>query len=125
MILVEVSHGELLDKLSILQIKKTNLKHPERKLNVEKEFELLFEKASELLSIPGIALFYSELIDVNREIWIQMEYIFENRDSSLSQPYQNAVEQSISLNIKRSEIKKAINEMTESKLVEEKSYFNK
>jgi hypothetical protein len=124
-IFVAISTGELLDKLSILEIKNIELDDPEQKKNVSKEFEVLSRAAAPFLAKTDIANLYSYLREVNRSIWTQMSFIFENRGIPKSEIYLDAVEQSISLNIERSEIKRSINDLTLSELIEEKSYFKR
>ena len=123
MILVAISTGELLDKLSILHIKKLELNDLEQKKNVSREYEVLSREAAPFLDKTNIAKLYAQLCDVNWSIWTQMNFIFENRSFPKSEIYLEAVEQTISLNIERSEIKRTINVVTRSEIVEEKSYF--
>lgn len=125
MILVAISTGELLDKLSILHIKHVELNDLEQKKNVSKEFEVLSKVASPFLTDTDIANLYSQLLEVNQSIWTQMNFVFDNRGFPKSEIYLDAVEQTISLNIERSEIKKTINTLSQSELVEEKSYFKR
>jgi len=124
-ILVAISTGELIDKLSILHIKIVELNNLEQKENVLKEFEILSREAAPFLARADIANLYSQLLEVNRSIWTQMNFVFENRSLTKSEIYLDAVEQTISLNIERSMIKRTINDLTQSELVEEKSYFKR
>ena len=51
MITTPISVGELLDKLSILSIKKNRLTNPDKLFQVEKEFSLLYELSTQFLTV--------------------------------------------------------------------------
>lgn len=124
MVYVNVSNGELLDKFSILQVKMNEIANTNQQLNISGELEVLMASASDLLKNPNVDECYQELNITNKLIWVQMEYIFANRDNKDSLAYQNAIESSIDLNIRRSELKRKINSITQSEVTEEKSYFH-
>ena len=124
MVYVNVSNGELLDKFSILQVKINEIANTNQQLNISGELEVLMASASDLLKNPNVDECYQELNITNKLIWVQMEYIFANRDNKDSLAYRNAIESSIDLNIRRSELKREINSITQSEVIEEKSYFN-
>ena len=63
---IEVSNGELLDKLSILEIKLDRIENLEQKSNVKKERDLLREAAS---TIDWPEDIYNELRNVNWKLW--------------------------------------------------------
>jgi len=58
MIYVPVSVGELIDKLSILHVKKTKITNEEKLVLVNKEFELLYNLSSIYLDSPDIEALY-------------------------------------------------------------------
>ena len=68
---VEISNGELLDKISILEIKKLNMKNPENLANVEKEFLTLNPGVIDIFAKNGkeIKVLFLELAKVNRILW--------------------------------------------------------
>ncbi len=68
---VEISNGELLDKISILEIKKLNMTNAENIANVEKEFLLLNPGVIDLFTKNGkeIKVLFLELAKVNRILW--------------------------------------------------------
>jgi len=68
---VEISNGELLDKISILEIKKLNMVNPDNLANVEVEFLNLNPAFIDLLTKNGkeIRLLYLELAKVNGILW--------------------------------------------------------
>ena len=68
---IEVSNGELLDRISILEIKKLNMTNAENIANVEKEFLLLNPGVIDLFTKNGkeIKVLFLELAKVNRILW--------------------------------------------------------
>jgi hypothetical protein len=68
---IEISNGELLDKISILEIKKLNMVDPENLANVEKEFLMLNPGVVDLFTKNGreIKALFLELSKVNRMLW--------------------------------------------------------
>ncbi len=68
---IEVSHGELLDRISILEIKKLNMTNPENLANIELEFQTLNPGVVDLFTKNGkeVKLLFLELSKVNRMLW--------------------------------------------------------
>ena len=68
---VEISNGELLDRVSILEIKKLNMINPDNLANVEVEFLKLNQGVIDLFTKNGkeIKVLYLELAKVNRILW--------------------------------------------------------
>ena len=68
---VEISNGELLDKVSILEIKKLNMTNADNLANVEAEFLKLNPGVIDLFTKNGkeIKVLYLELAKVNRILW--------------------------------------------------------
>ena len=69
MIHVPVSVGELIDKLSILHVKKTKITNEEKLEYVNKEFELLYNMSSGYLEKPEIESLYHQLVETNSKLW--------------------------------------------------------
>ena len=69
MINIPVSVGELIDKLSILQVKKQKIKNEEKLAYVNKEFELLYNLSSVYLNEAVIESLYHQLVQVNSSLW--------------------------------------------------------
>ena len=65
--IVEISIGEVVDKLSILQIKKNNIKEPLKLANVTKEFTYLYNIVFSTLNIEKLD--YNKLIIINEKLW--------------------------------------------------------
>ena len=121
--LVPISWGELIDKITILQIKELNIDSIKAKVNIKKELKYLLEIAK-LDKMPRvIEVLKSELSDVNLKLWEVEDNI---RDKELAGQFdKNFIELARSvykLNDVRAKIKQSINLMLGSELVEEKSY---
>ena len=122
---IEVSHGEIVDKLTILQIKKENITDPIKLENIIKEHDYLFSVVENDLGISTSSPEYLELLSVNKELWIieddirdkerQKEFDFDFINLARSVYYTNDV---------RAKIKKEINLKYSSGFIEEKSYQN-
>lgn len=119
---IEVSHGEIVDKLTILQIKTERIEDTTKLENVKKEFEYLSEVVSEFMDIQNDKL-YKELYEINCRFWdIQDKCREFERTQDFGEAYISTVRSVYVTNEERSEVKKAINLQTGSNFVEEKSY---
>ncbi len=67
---IEVSHGEIVDKLTILQIKKENITDPIKLDNIVKEYNYLLSVVENNLGISTLSPEYLELLSINKELWI-------------------------------------------------------
>ncbi len=116
-VFLEVSVGEALDKLSILQIKKEFI-NDQRLNNVIKEYNYLYQQLNEF--IEKYQYFYNILYKVNKDIWILQDNIrLKNYDQS---NHLNVLEDILNLNDSRFNIKKKLNELTSSNFKEQKGY---
>jgi hypothetical protein len=120
---IEVSNGEILDKISILEIKKARINSPEQLKNIETELGMLWYLYEELVTTDEIGRKYAELKTTNRELWDIEDEIreWEKRDHFGDRFIQLARLVYIT-NDKRARIKKELNLLTGSELMEEKSY---
>jgi hypothetical protein len=66
---IPVSWGELLDKITILAIKRERMSNPEALANVDHEYRLLQAIAAPALQIGAVALLTDDLRHVNEELW--------------------------------------------------------
>ena len=121
--LVPISWGELIDKITILQIKELNIDSINAKVNIKKELKYLLEIAKLDKMSRVIEVLKSELSDVNLKLWEVEDNI---RDKELAGQFdKNFIELARSvyrLNDVRAKTKQSINLMLFSELVEEKSY---
>jgi hypothetical protein len=128
MILVPVSLGELIDKITILKIKLTKMSDEKKLDNVRKEYIYL----SEILVKQGLTEeneLFKELYTLNLEFWEyhdwQREKWLHNSDQNMIdiELYKKNREEHI-LNDRRAEIKKRLNMMYKSEIVEEKQFIS-
>lgn len=122
---VEVSNGELLDKLSILEIKLLKIEDKAKLANIQKEFDTLNPLAKELFDNNGGNLqnHYLELSNINSQLWDIEDWIRDCEKRKDFGPEFIQLARSVYVtNDRRSEVKKIINTITGSELVEEKSY---
>jgi len=119
---IPTSLGELYDKYSILEIKRTNIKDESKLLNINSELEKLkvfidHNSISEEL--------YGELKSINEQLWKIEDDIREcERQKNFGDKFIQLARSVYFTNDKRSEIKKTINVEYGSDIVEEKSYEN-
>ena len=123
MINVPVSIGELIDKLSILQIKKTKITKPEKLELIKKEFELLYNQSSEYLNDKQIEDIYHELVKVNTALWeIEDRLRVMELEGRFEGEFIDAARKVYITNDKRFELKNEINLLTDSGIREVKDY---
>ena len=122
---VEVSNGELLDKLTILELKLTNIADVQKLSNIQKEHDELSPLADQLFDSYGEELknLYKKLTEINSELWTIEDDIREcERNKDFGSDFVSLARAVYFTNDKRSDVKKAINILTDSGFVEEKSY---
>ena len=122
---VEVSNGELLDKLSILELKLKNIKDNGKLINIKNEHVGLSPLCNNLFDNYGNELrsLYVKLSEINAELWKIEDDIREcERNKDFGDEFVRLARAVYFTNDKRSDVKKSINLLTESGFVEEKSY---
>jgi hypothetical protein len=122
---IEVSHGEIVDKLTILQIKKENITDQIKLDNIVKEYEYLFSVVENDLGILTSSPEYSELLSVNKDLWdIEDDIRDKERNKQFDDEFIKLARSVYYTNDVRAKIKKEINLKYSSGFVEEKSYSN-
>jgi tetratricopeptide (TPR) repeat protein len=118
------SLGELIDKITILRIKTERIGEPEKLANVRRELNLLERSAREDgASAPPIDLLTDQLAEVNGRLWtIEDELRACEREGDFGPRFVALARSVYCENDTRAAIKRAINTLTRSVLVEEKSY---
>ena len=120
---IEVSHGEIVDKLTILQIKKENITDQSKLENIIKEHDYLFSIVENDLGISTSSPEYLELLSVNKELWIIEDVIRDKeRQKEFDFDFINLARSVYYTNDVRAKIKKEINLKYSSGFIEEKSY---
>lgn len=120
---IPVSWGELLDKIAILEIKCERIVRPEARANVTREHRLLSAIASGVLDAPGIAPLLDELKRVNEALWEIEDTIREHEaEARFDDRFVQLARRVYQRNDERARLKREINRVLNSELVEEKSY---
>jgi len=120
--LVEISNGELVDKVSVLEIKYNRITSEEKKKNVEKEYFYLKQKM-ELLGITTQSKEYQGLLEVNSKIWEEGDQIrILEKEGKFDEEFIDLAKSINKSNNKRARMKREINEKTKSLFVEEKEH---
>ena len=122
---VEVSNGELLDKVSILKIKLDRITDKEKLVNIQKEYDTLKPYVDELIenSNTNLQNHFSSLSDLNSMLWDIEDWIRDcEKRKDFGPEFIQLARSVYTTNDRRSEVKKIINKTTNSELSEEKSY---
>jgi len=120
---IEVSHGEIVDKLTILQIKKENIKDQTKLENINKEYEYILSVVENDLRISTQSSDYLELLSINKELWVIEDDIRDKeRKKEFDDEFIKLARAVYYTNDVRAKIKKEINLKFLSGFVEEKSY---
>lgn len=122
-LMVPVSPGELIDKLTILRIKSERITDVAKLANVRIEKEALEKVADTLTMTEELTVLWNDLYLVNCDLWDIEDDIrnFEGR-SDFGKGFVALARSVYITNDKRADLKKAINLLLGSELVEEKSY---
>ncbi len=121
---IEVSNGELVDKVTILDIKLRKISDTAKLVNIRNEFELLNE-SMQSLGIAGDSAEYLELVEINEKLW-EIEDKIRNKEfkGEFDEEFIALARSVYFANDVRSEIKKRVNIKSGSFLVEEKQYVD-
>ena len=123
-ILVEVSVGELLDKISILDIKKDKIKNKDSLVFIQKEYNILkLEYDNKVKSDEKLSMLYKNLKKINSKLWIiEDDKRLCEKNSDFGENFVKLSRDIHFLNDKRAKIKLEINNHTGSKIKEIKEY---
>lgn len=123
-----ISLGELIDKITILEIKAVNIDDATKLKNVTHELNILNDKVNTLLNDEGqhkLAPLKQALKDINQELWIIEDDIRDcERTKDFGDKFIQLARAVYFTNDKRAAVKKDINLAFGSELIEEKSYKN-
>ena len=123
-ILVEVSVGELFDKISILEIKKDKIKDEEKLKYIIDEYNLLKEQMVNKVKLnEKLSSLFNALKDINSKLWvIEDDKRLCEKNSNFGEKFIKLSRDIHFLNDKRASIKLEINNHTGSKIKEIKEY---
>jgi len=120
---IQISNAEILDKLSILEIKLNKIKDKNKLINIIKELEYIQNNCMYLLKNPLIYNLYQDLQKTNKILWnIENKIRLKEKEKKFDQEFISLARSVYITNDKRAKIKKNINLITESNFIEEKSY---
>ncbi len=118
---IEVSNGEIVDKLTIIEIKLENITNEQKLANLRLEYDVL-NKAVALI-IDKLNPLYIELLSINKKLWAIEDRIRElEKNKDFGSEFIEIARSVYFTNDLRSEVKRRINELTNSTFIEEKSY---
>ena len=122
---VPISWGELIDKITILEIKSARITSQQSVENVRFELEILNEKAREVLARrPAVLALKQQLVSVNETLWNIEEQIREKETKlDFDTEFIELARLVYKTNDHRTLLKREINILLNSKLIEEKSYL--
>ena len=118
---IEVSNGEITDKLTIIEIKTERIKDLVKLENLRKEYEILNDAVTGIIDKKHPL--YIELYHINTQLWDIEDHIRDlERAGDFGDDFVQTARSVYFINDKRSDVKRKINELTGSNLTEEKSY---
>ena len=125
-IIIEVSIGELLDKISILEIKLQKIKNPEKLRFIKDEYSILKDQLEKKIKSSGeLNELYKSLKKINSKLWvIEDEKRLCEKEKEFDEKFIKLSREVHFLNDDRAKIKLEINNLTNSKIKEIKEYTN-
>ena len=123
-ILTEISAGELLDKISILEIKLNNIKDKEKLVDINKEYESLEDtRKSNIEMTENLQKLINQLIEINLKLWnIEEEKRICEKNEDFGNNFIKLSRNVYKNNDKRAKIKSDMNKLLGSNIKEVKSY---
>lgn len=120
----EISIGELIDKITILQIKAENITDPAKIKNIHTELTTLTATLNTLVpKSPELDELTAQLLDINKQLWdIEDNIRDKERNKCFDKEFIEIARYVYYTNDDRCRVKRSINDLTGSRLVEEKSY---
>lgn len=123
MITIPVSVGELIDKLSILHVKRLKISNEEKLEYVNKEFELLYNISSYYLNNQEIENLYHQLVEINKKSWdIEDKLRVIESENNFDSTFIELARKVYFTNDVRFRLKNEINLITSSEIREMKDY---
>ena len=125
-ILTEISAGELLDKISILEIKLKKIQDKSNQKEINKEYKILkkAQKSNIKLNEKSVNLF-KELKNINLKLWnIEDKVRIFEKDKNFNETFIQLAREVYFNNDRRAKIKLEINKIFKSNITEIKKYAN-
>lgn len=123
-IMVEIAPGELIDKITILEIKLENIRDKDKLANVRREYEILTGVLQkEVVASAALSQLTAALKDVNAELWrIEDDIRAQERAKTFGADFVALARLVYRTNDRRAGLKREINDLLKSNIIEEKSY---
>ena len=123
-LVVEISAGELIDKITILEIKLEHIRDEAKRANISREYAALVGALHrEIVDDQRLSRLRGELKSVNAELWrIEDKIRAQEREQTFGDEFIASARAVYRTNDKRARLKRDINLLAGSELVEEKSY---
>lgn len=119
--LIEISNGEIVDKLTIIEIKLSRIEDPSKRKNLEAELEILNAAVSQIIEKNNPL--YKKLYAINDKLWdIEDDCRMFEKNNDFNDAFIATARSVYKTNDERAAVKKEINNITGSRLTEEKSY---
>ena len=123
-VMIEVSYGELFDKISILEIKSVQVTDPVKRANVNLELSRLRRVLAEQIQADETTSeLYAQLHQVNGALWSVEDLLRDKeRDQLFDERFVELARSVYRLNDERARLKRELNTRLGSEIVEEKNY---
>jgi len=123
-IMVEIAPGELIDKITILEIKLENMRDPAKLANIRHEYAILTKVLwKEVVQTDSLVHLTAALKEVNAELWrIEDDIRSQERSKTFGAEFVGLARAVYHTNDRRAALKRQINELLSSAIIEEKSY---
>ena len=121
---VPVSPGEVLDKITILEIKSERISDPDKLVNVNRELELLRASWQKFVDVDDdVRRIHAKLKSINEDLWeIEDDIRDKERAREFDERFIELARSVYVTNDRRADAKKELNVYLGSEMVEEKSY---
>lgn len=120
---VEVSIGEIVDKISILEIKSKKITDQTKLKNIKKEFNVLLSTTIKTIDWISASELYLELVEINSKLWdIEDDIRIKEKNKEFDSEFIELARSVYYTNDERFRVKSEINKKFDSNLMEEKSY---
>jgi hypothetical protein len=123
-ILIQISPGELIDKMTILEVKLDRISDPAKLANVRREHDMIKQTVRDnVADTPAVAKLTAELKTTNLALWtIEDDIRDHERKGDFGKSFVSLARSIYRINDERAAIKRRINVLLGSAIVEEKSY---
>lgn len=123
-VMIEVSYGELFDKISILEIKSAQVTDPLKLANISLELSRLLEVLRiQIQADEGIDDLSAQLHQINKALWVVEDQLRDKeRDKQFDEAFVELARSVYKLNDERARLKLELNTRLGSRIVEEKNY---